>query len=237
MSTRDWLPHKRDDLIALSKVWQAVLVAAKVAAWNIPAAEVAALRTLTAAAEEALAAEQGPTRTSVGVAQCKAAFAALAGKMRLFKSHYFLTPPLTETDYVSLWIKPRNGPRIPVPPPVALAKADVSYLGIHQLVLRLRPTPDSPPDPHHADYGYRVYYGILPHGGASVEAATGPKRELMKEPVSGEELPHSRFTRRKKEHFDFAQEDRGKTIFFCVRFENAKGEPGRWGPLFSAIIP
>jgi hypothetical protein len=55
--------------------------------------------------------------------------------------------------------------------------------------------------------------------------------------ISGEELPHSRFTRRKKELFDFPQEDRGKTIYFCVRYENAKGEPGPWGPIFSAVIP
>ena len=29
----------------------------------------------------------------------------------------------------------------------------------------------------------------------------------------------------------------GKTVYFCVRYENAKGEPGPWGPIFSAVIP
>ncbi|MDR3352901.1 MAG: hypothetical protein LBO00_07885 [Zoogloeaceae bacterium] len=32
-------------------------------------------------------------------------------------------------------------------------------------------------------------------------------------------------------------EESGKTIYFCVRYENAKGEPGPWGPIFSAVIP
>ncbi|MDR2260454.1 MAG: RHS repeat protein [Azoarcus sp.] len=41
----------------------------------------------------------------------------------------------------------------------------------------------------------------------------------------------------KRERMDFAQEESGKTIYFCVRYENAKGEPGPWGPIFSAVIP
>jgi hypothetical protein len=55
------------------------------------------------------------------------------------------------------------------------------------------------------------------------QALTGTKRELVKAPVSGDELPYSRFTRRKKELFDFPAEDSGKTVYFCIRYENAKG--------------
>ncbi|MDR0716523.1 MAG: hypothetical protein LBF50_03795 [Azoarcus sp.] len=32
----DWLPHRREEQIALSKNWQTILVAAKVTAWSIP---------------------------------------------------------------------------------------------------------------------------------------------------------------------------------------------------------
>jgi hypothetical protein len=106
---------------------------------------------------------------------------------------------------------------------------------VHLLELHLWPVAGSPPDPHRSDYGYRVYYGALPPGGASVEVATGTKRELLKAPGSGDDLPHSRFTRRKKELFDFPAEDSGKMVYFCVRYENAKGESGPWGPMFSSI--
>ncbi len=92
------------------------------------------------------------------------------------------------------------------------------------------------PDAKASDYGFRVYWGIMPQGGASVEAATGPKRELMKAPSGGEELPFSRFTRRKREVFDFVESDRGKTVSFCIRLENAKGQAGPWGTVFSMII-
>jgi hypothetical protein len=45
-------------------------------------------------------------------------------------------------------------------------------------------------------------------------------------PASGDGLPHSKFTRRKRELFDFAQEDSGTRAYFCIRYENAKGDPG-----------
>jgi hypothetical protein len=73
-------------------------------------------------------------------------------------------------------------------------------------VLRtLTTTAETPPDPHHSDYGFRVYFGILSPGGATLGVAAGPKREWLKPPVSGDELPHSHFTRRKRERMDFAQ--------------------------------
>lgn len=65
----------------------------------------------------------------------------------------------------------------------------------------------------------------------------GPKRELIKPPVNGKELPHSRFTSRKKERIDFNQKNNGKTVYFCIQYENSKGEQGPWGPIFSSVIP
>ncbi|MDR2260700.1 MAG: hypothetical protein LBE06_07170 [Azoarcus sp.] len=117
------------------------------------------------------------------------------------------------------------------------AEADITYPAAHTLELHLRPVADTAPDPQRSEHGFRVYGGMLPPGGASLEAAASPKRELMHAPASGDELPHSHFTRRKRERMDFAQEESGKTIYFCVRYENAKGQPGPWGPIFSAVIP
>jgi hypothetical protein len=231
-----WLPAKRAEKIAMAKDWLQILSSAK-PPWGIPEAEVSALRTLTESAVELLETAMSSERTEVITAECKAAFEALTGKMRFIKSHYFLSPPLLDADFISLKLKPKDSTRTPIPPPTAQAEADISRPGPHLLTLHLRPLTGSPPDPHRSDYGFRIYWGVMPSGGATVEAATGTKRELMKIPVSGEELPHSRFTRRKKEPFDFAQEDSGKMVYFCVRYENAKGESGPWGPMFSTFIP
>ena len=77
----------------------------------------------------------------------------------------------------------------------------------------------------------------MPQGGATLEQAAGIKHYLMKEPLSGAELLHYRFTRRKKEPVDFDASESGMTAYFCARYENQKGQYGAWGPVVSAVIP
>ncbi|MDR3198778.1 MAG: hypothetical protein LBU34_13000 [Planctomycetaceae bacterium] len=232
----DWMPGKRASQIAMAKDWLQVLGAAT-PPWGIPATEVEVLGSLTENAESLLTTAMSSERTKIVTAECRVAFEALVAKMRFLKSRYFLTPPLTEVDYISLNLQPKDTTPTPIPPPTDQAEADITRPGAHQIMLHLHAVATAVPNPHRSDYGFRIYYGIYPPGGASGEAATGAKRELVKVPVSGEELPHSKFTRRKRELLDFPQEDSGKTIYFCIRYENAKGEPGPWGPIVSTVIP
>jgi hypothetical protein len=231
----DWLPGKRADILEMAFNWSAVLDD-KGDAWSIPAGQVSALDTLIATAQSALNATKGEGRGPEATAACKAAFAALVEKMRYIKDRYFFVPPLTDTDLISLGLKPRSGPS-DTPPPENQATAKHRPLGDHLLELVLEIVGDLVKDAKASDYGFRIYWGIMPAGGASVDAAVGAKRELMKAPAGGEELPFSKFTRKKKEIFDFAEADRGKTVYFCIRLENAKGDPGPWGPLLNTVIP
>jgi hypothetical protein len=233
----DWLPTQRKSILAMVQDWISALENPSSTSWNIPAAEKTELQALTAAAQAAFDKAQSSARNVVITAECKAAFDALIEKMRFIKSRYFLSPPLTEAEIISLGLKPKAVSRTPIPPPSTQAEADISRPGVHLLELHLRPATGSPSDAHHRDYGYRIYYGVLSSGKASTDVTAETKQELVKVPASGDELPHSCFTHRKKELFDFAQGDSGKTVYFCVRYENTKGESGPWGPLFSAVIP
>jgi hypothetical protein len=217
----------------MAKNWSAILTT-QAASWNVPATELTQLDGLAAAAGTVLDKAQSSERTAVITAQCKAAFDGLIEKMRFLKSHYFLIPPLTHTDLISLGLKPHDTIHTPVPPPAEQAEADILRPGVHLLELILRVIGGGT---LRSGVGFRVYGGIMPPGGATVEGATGPRRELMKAPASGEELPFSRFTKRKRERFDFDAGDSGKTAYFCIRLENSKGEAGPWGALFSAVIP
>jgi hypothetical protein len=217
----------------MAKNWSAIL-SAQAASWNVPAAELTQLDALAAAAGTVLDKAQSSERTAVITAQCKAAFDGLIENMRFLKSHYFLTPPLTDTDLISLGLKPKDTIHTPVPPPAEQAEADILRPGVHLLELILRVIGGGS---LRSSVGFRVYWGVMPPGGATVEGATGVKRELMKVPSSGEELPFSRFTKRRRERFDFDAGDSGKTAYFCIRLENGKGEAGPWGALFSAVIP
>jgi hypothetical protein len=49
-------------------------------------------------------------------------------------------------------------------------------------------------------------------------------------------LPYSVFTKKKKKRFDFEGES-GNTVYFCLRYENGKGDVGPFGPILQAGIP
>jgi hypothetical protein len=57
----------------------------------------------------------------------------------------------------------------------------------------------------------------------------------MKEPLSGTERLHYRFTCRKKELIDFDASESGMTVYFWVRYENQKGDQGSWGAVVSWV--
>ncbi|MDR2619338.1 MAG: hypothetical protein LBC62_10750, partial [Treponema sp.] len=71
------------------------------------------------------------------------------------------------------------------------------------------------------------------------DPGAGGKRQTLPDeaPLDGEELLHYRFTRRMTEQVGVAAEEAGMTAYFCSRYENRKGEAGKWGPVVSAIIP
>jgi hypothetical protein len=77
--------------------------------WGIPPAVLQNFDTLIQTADTALAAAKNETtRTPVATTQCKEAFDALTVAMRDMKRRYFLTPPLLDSDYISLGLKPHD---------------------------------------------------------------------------------------------------------------------------------
>ena len=232
---QSWLPNKRVDQLAMAKTWRTTL-SSKASQWNITPAEIAELRDLIEDANEWLAKAMSSERTTHVTAKCKEAFADLINYMRNLKARKFFCPPMTDADFVSLNLKPRDTIKTPIAPPAGQAEVSVTYPGPHLLMFHINPIAGTIIDPK-ANYGFRIHYGILPPGGATTEQATGPRRYLIKGSPSALDLPHSKFTKRKKLLFDFPPDDSGKTVYVCVRYENSKGQSGPWGPMFSAVIP
>jgi hypothetical protein len=213
--------------------WITVMDAETRTAWGIPADEFTALGTLYGTAQTVLQkAMDDETRTLVINEQCRVAFDALDEAMRFMKKHHLLVPPLTTADLVALGLGIPGTPH-PIPPPTNQVTADLTFPGIHLVELRnIRPVTGLIPDPR-SDYGVRIYYGL-----------TGPASSLFRfrlngMPGSGNDLPYSFFTRRKREFFDFDGES-GNTVYFCLRYENSKGRRegvGPFGPILSAVIP
>jgi hypothetical protein len=153
-------------------------------------------------------------------AQCREAFDALAACMRDFKRRYFLSPPLIDSDLVSLGLKPRDTHPTPSRAPTAQVMVETFLVGRHELGVRIIYVTGSPDDP--ANKGYRIWYSVIAPGETP--------------PAGPEELRKSFYTQRKKDLIEFEFGDSGKTVYFAVQIEN-DGKKGPWGPLVSALIP
>jgi hypothetical protein len=55
--------------------------------------------------------------------------------------------------------------------------------------------------------------------------------------INVEDLLHSSFDTHTPFTLQFKGEERGKTVYFCLCWENTRGEKGPWSPIQSAVIP
>ena len=233
----DWYPNSRDEQLHMVKTWNAVFVT-QGQVWGIPPEHTTQLANDAQAAETILDKVKSGERTAADVVQCNMIFKDMETEARFVKKHYLLLPPLTLADFPALLLPLPDETHTPVGPPTGQPFLNVTYPGgPHVLIVHLAPLAGTEPPGSRGDYGYALYRGIMPQGGATLEQAAGIKHYLMKEPLSGGEMLHYRFTRRKKEAVDFDASESGMTAYFCARYENQKGQYGVWGPVVQAIIP
>jgi hypothetical protein len=219
------------------KTWNTVF-ATSGQAWGIPQNHITQLASDEAAAQTILDKVKSGERTAADVVQCNEVFKEMETEARFIRKHFLLQPPLTLADFPTLLLPLPDETHTPVPPPIGQPALTITYPGgPHVLTVHLGPLPGTEPPDSRGDYGYALYKGVMPQGGATLEQAASVKPYLMKEPLSGDELLHYRFTRRKKELVDFDASESGMTAYFCARYENQKGQYGAWGAVASAIIP
>ena len=216
----DWLPNSREGQLAMANDWISVCTDRKTG-WNIPDAALTELTTLRGTAAAALeTAKNETTRTPVATALCKEAFDALSDFMRDFKRRYFLSPPLTAADFVSLGLKPYDTTHTASGKPSSQVMVETYLVGRHELGVKIVYVTGSTADP--ANKGYRIWYRVAAAG------ETPPDRP--------DDLRLSFYTQRKKDLIEFDYGDSGKTAYFAVQVENG-GKKGPWGPMISALIP
>ena len=223
-----WLPSKRADLIEMANGWNDHL--SKPAVKTMLGLATATLEALSNKRTRLVELTELPrsVRTPAQNAQIRTAEKDLIALMSDIKMRHLFVPPLTEADLVALGLRPKDKTPTSVNPPEMAADADLTFPGIGQVCVgNIRPAGNS--GDARATYGVRIYYGVLGDADGSPARITQP-------PTTGANLPQSVFTRKQKHSFDFADQ-RGKHVFFCIRYENSKGQPGPWGIIIDAYVP
>jgi hypothetical protein len=231
---KDFIPEAEAAFDAFFKNYCQIVVKNTTGAtpvWNqIPADRVTELNTAYAAWYTAWGKLKGP-HTHADVVAKDGAHKAGEDTLREFHNEFILySRKVTDEQLAELGCARRDKTPTVIPAPTSQAAAEVAYTAIHELtVQKIHAIGTISADPR-SDYGVSIHYGILDPANPS------GRFRISAPPVTGDDLPHSVFVKKRKHVFDF-EGDSGKTVWFCLRYENEKGDPGPYGPLFSAVIP
>ncbi|MDR2627946.1 MAG: hypothetical protein LBC40_07935 [Dysgonamonadaceae bacterium] len=142
---------------------------------------------------------------------------------RSFVNQYLrYNPAVTDEDRVKLGLTVPDPAPTPAPLPVTwpvVRRIDSGTIMRLKLIYRDSQTADSRAKPDHTN-GAEICYVI---------------RDTP--PTSTDDLIHSVFSTHSPYTFIFDEPQRGKTIWFRLRWENTRGQKGPWSELYSAIIP
>jgi hypothetical protein len=199
----------------------AAAIAANKTRWGIPDDEATDLQTAHLTFKTLFATAKDPaTRTSVAIAQRNDAKTALTAKARqMIEFRIRRNPAVTTADLIAIHLKPYNPPS-PLPTPMTIPEIEVETPHPRVLHIKFRENNARRSGKPAGVHGLECLWVI----------AETP-------PIHIKDLLHSAFTTRNPLELSFDEDERGKRVYFTVRWESGTGKKGLWSEIFSAMIP
>jgi hypothetical protein len=221
MDYPDFLPRKEADFYAWVVTFFSYLIV-NLQRFGIAESVIAPLVSLRDDFEAKYATALAPaTRTKAAVLAKNNAIKVLKEALRAFIREYLTFNHLvTDEDRDNLGLRVHKKSRKPVPDPTTypIFTIDSSIIRVLLIVFR-----DAMSEGRAKPFGV---HGAEIKWGFSETAIINP-----------DDLPYSAFDTRSPFRFEFRGEDRGKTVWFCLRWENTRGVKGPWSEIVSAIVP
>jgi hypothetical protein len=165
--------------------------------------------------------ENSAERTPAKTAELKSAEKVFRPIYRLLYGGFLKSNPLvTDTDLVEMGMPERSSGRTPAPVPSSTVEAEVDASSPAVLTI------------HFKEHGSEKK--AKPKGVHGAEAAW---EILDTPPTDWSQLTHSVFDTNSPLVLSFNGDQRGKTLYFAMRWENTRGEKGPWSDIMKAIIP
>ena len=214
----DWLPGKRSDRLNMAKNWVEILKSKDT--WGVPYDAVTELVTLTAAAEEAFIHAHSQHRGPMATSQSDEAFAALIPIMRDIKDRYFKNPPLTNPDFISLGLKPRDTIRTSHIDVTEIVEFELIVRNIREIIVNF--------------WIKGASHKAKPKG---YDGAVIVWDVLDSPPARPDDLNRHTLASRTPYSLHFDESERGKTVYVALCWQNARGNIGQWSEILSAVVP
>jgi hypothetical protein len=136
------------------------------------------------------------------------------------KAYLSYNPAVTDADKERMGLPLHDATRTPVPPPSTIPELELDSSIIRQVIVHFRDAGSGSRGKPRGVHGIELRWSLL-----------------ETPPVSVEELKNSAFDTATPYTFSFDETERGRALYICPRWENNKGEKGRWGEIVKAIVP
>ena len=216
-----YIPGKEDEYVVFVDNFVPTVDTNKTA-WSIPDAEVTDMKAAYTAFKTAFAAARDPaTRTSIAVAKKNAAMLELTAQLRQMVEFRIRRNPVIDAPaLIGLGLKPFDTHPTPSPDPDTIPQIEVVLPAPRTLHIRFR-----------AENSKRWGKPAGVHGIECLWVIADTPHTKIKD------LLHSIFATKNPLELTFDEDERGKRVYFVVRWENGTVKKGKWSEIFNVIIP
>ncbi|MDR1645482.1 MAG: hypothetical protein LBS05_06650 [Tannerellaceae bacterium] len=219
MSRRpDYIPNKDRDLLSWTSNFF-TKVEAGAQTWGIPAAEITALSSAFSKFANFLSEAEGPERTPVVIEKKNMARDTLVGLIREMVRAHLNGANITNDVRLLLGLHLHDTERTPVPVPTDFPDMDIRPYATRRLDIHFHDKEGKKAKPYGVN-GAVIIYAVLD------EPTTN--YDLLGRSALATRTPHS---------IEFPLDERGRTVYIAICWQNEKGQRGPWSLIQSAIVP
>jgi hypothetical protein len=215
----DYIPAKDSELVSWGANFISKVTASEMR-WDIPPHETMDLQvsydTFVALQKKA----DSPDKTTVIVAEKNAARKQFEEKVRALAGFRLKNPIITDAERIDLGLHVRDTTPTTIDVPKTRPELDIDVLDFRRLQTSFHDQGSKSKAKPYGVNGAVIIYAVLDTPPADHNALTRS--------VLATRTPHV---------LEFTEEERGKTVYVAVCWQNEKGQKGPWSEIESAIVP
>jgi hypothetical protein len=216
---KDYIPAKDSELVAWGDNFIQQL-RDNASLWEIPPHEVDDLRDSLENFKTYHSQADSPAKNKIIVTEKNTARKDFKTKTRNMVSFRLQNPLITDAQRVAMGLHVRDTSRTRIPAPTSRPEIDIDVLDVRRLLVRFQDMGSTSKARPYGVNGAVISFAVLNSPPAS-------PADLIRTILA----THTPFT------LEFTEEERGKTVYIAICWQNERGEKGPYSEIESAIIP